>query len=210
MNILVLCDDRWHPASIVRQGLQGLAAQGFHFAFIEDAQAWSSELMALFPVVILAKSNNISSVNEAGWMAPGVEQAFVDYVQQGGGLLAIHSGTAGYQETTQLRSLLGGVFVQHPEQCPVTVTPLSGHPMTEGVTPFTLPEEHYHVKMDGCKVDIFITTESQHGSQPGGWRRAEGRGRVCVLTPGHNLPVWQQPAFQTLLVNTIQWVGHAR
>jgi len=207
MNVLVLCDDHWHPANVVRGGLHDLAAHNFHFVWIEGAKAWSPQLMDLFPVTILSKSNNVSSENQEAWMTPEVEQAFVDYVRQGGGLLALHSGTAGYQDTPALRALLGGVFVQHPEQCPVTITPRPGHPLAKGTTSFTLKDEHYHMAMDDGEVDVFLTTESLHGSQPGGWTRQECHGRVCVLTPGHNLEVWQHPAFQTLLRNCLRWVG---
>ena len=48
-------------------------------------------------------------------MTDEVQQAFVNYVEAGGGLLAVHSGTAEYQETPTLRRLLGGVFTHHPE-----------------------------------------------------------------------------------------------
>jgi hypothetical protein len=41
MNVLVLCDDRWHPAQTVRLGLQSLSAQEFYFVWLEDARAWS-------------------------------------------------------------------------------------------------------------------------------------------------------------------------
>jgi len=38
-----------------------------------------------------------------------------------------------------------------------------------------------------------------------GYVRTQGRGRVCVLTPGHNLPVWLNPQFQKLLTNALNW-----
>jgi type 1 glutamine amidotransferase len=58
---------------------------------------------------------------------------------------------------------------------------------------------------DDPQADLFMTTTSQHGTQPGGWTRLEGEGRVCVLTPGHNVEVWQHPSFQALLRNTLNW-----
>jgi uncharacterized protein len=209
MKILVLCDDRWHPAQTVRQGLSGLENRGYTFDFIEDAGLWSNEVMAGYPVVILSKSNNISSRDETSWMAPVVEAAFVKYVSQGKGLLVIHSGTAGYQETPTLRRLLGGVFLQHPEQCPVTYTLLPEHPLTAGSAPFTHTDEHYFMALDDEQVDIFLISTSEHGNQPAGWTRTEGAGRVCVLTPGHNLAVWQEPAYQTLIANALQWCSQA-
>jgi type 1 glutamine amidotransferase len=205
MKILVLCSDRWHPAQIARQGLCALPVAGWAFDWIEDAREWSPERMMTYPLVILTKSNNVSSSEETAWMTEEAQAAFAEYVHRGNGLLAIHSGIAGYDQCRVLRSLLGGVFVQHPEQCPVTVTPRAGHPLTDGSPPFILPDEHYFVALDHPAADIFLTTTSEHGEQAGGWRREEGSGRVAVLTPGHNLEVWLHPSFQTLIVNSLRW-----
>jgi len=82
----------------------------------------------------------------------------------------------------------------------VTVQPKAGHPLCHDVAAFTLTDEHYFIDLDDAGADVFLTTTSEHGSQPGGWTRVEGKGRICVLTPGHNLEVWLQPSFQTLLL----------
>ena len=61
--------------------------------------------------------------------------------------------------------------------------------------------------LDDPEADVFVTTTSEHGEQPGGWRRVEGSGRVILLTPGHNLEVWLHPSFQALLRNSLRWCG---
>ena len=61
--------------------------------------------------------------------------------------------------------------------------------------------------MDDELVDVFLTTKSEYGSQPAGWTRTEGAGRVCVLTPGHSLEVWKHPSYQALLQNALRWCG---
>lgn len=205
MNVLVLCDDYWHPARTPRAGLAPLAQEGFALDFIENAKEWSSALMASYPVVLFAKSNNVTAADQTAWMTDEAQQAFVDYVAGGGGLLAVHSGTASYQEALALRRLLGGVFNRHPKQCPVTVEPLAGHPLTAGVTAFTVQDEHYFMDMDDPGVDLFLTASSEHGVQPAGWTRTEGKGRVAVLTPGHNVEVWLESAYQTQLRNALLW-----
>ena len=43
MRILALCDDIWHPAQVVQDGLLGLEKHGFEFDFISNAREWSSE-----------------------------------------------------------------------------------------------------------------------------------------------------------------------
>lgn len=205
MRILVLCDDKWHPARVVRQGLSILPLEGGEWNFIEDAREFDPASLAAYAAVILSKSNNISAADEAPWMTETVQAALEGYVEGGGGLLAIHSGTAGYAQTPVLRRLLGGVFVQHPPQCPVEVVPQAGHSLCAGSSPFTLTDEHYFMALDDPQAEVFLTTTSEHGSQPGGWLRKQVAGRVCVLTPGHNLPVWQHPSFQALLGNALDW-----
>jgi type 1 glutamine amidotransferase len=209
MRTLVLCDDYWHPARTPRAGLGPLEERGFEFDWVENAGEWSAERMADFPVVVLTKANNISAADQRPWMTDQIEQALRDYVRQGNGLLAIHSGTAGYAQMPVLRGLLGGVFASHPPQCLVTVEPREPHPLTAGSAAFTLKDEHYFMELDDTQADLFLTATSEHGAQPAGWTRNEGAGRVCVLSPGHNLEVWLHPAYQALIYNGLRWCGAA-
>jgi len=206
MRCLVLCDDYYHPAAVAREGLNALQDKGeFEFDWIEDAGEWSAERMSGYPAVVFVKSNAVSAADRTEWMTPEAEQAFLEYVRAGRGLLVVHSGSAGYKETPVLRALMGGVFDHHPKQCPVTVEPKKGHPLTAGSESFTLKDEHYHMLFDDSEADVFLTTTSEHGSQPGGWTRTEGAGRVCMLTPGHNVEVWLHPSYQVLLGNALRW-----
>jgi type 1 glutamine amidotransferase len=205
MRTLVLCDDYWHPAQTPRAGLGALGDCGFEFDWIENAGEWSAERMADYPLVVLTKANNVSATDQSLWVTATVEAAFTDYVRRGNGLLVIHSGSAGYRDMSVLRRLMGGVFSQHPPQCLVTVEPKPGHPLTAGSTSFTLKDEHYFMELDDAQADVFVTTTSEHGSQPGGWTRTEGEGRVCLLSPGHNLEVWLHPAYQALILNSLRW-----
>lgn len=204
MHALVLCDDQWHPARTPRAGLGALGDSGIAFDWIEHASEWSAERMAAYPLLVLTKSNNVSSTDHQPWVTDEVQAALLEYVRGGNSLLAIHSGTV-YQPQPVLRGLLGGVFVQHPKQCPVLLEPQPGHPLTAGVEQCTLVDEHYFMEMADPQVDMFLTTRSEHGEQPGGWTRSEGAGRVCVLTPGHNLEVWLHLSFQMLLHNALCW-----
>ncbi len=204
MRALVICDDYWHPASTACQGLGELRRCGFEFDWLENAGGGSAERMREYPLVLLAKSDEVSSTDRRQWVNEKVRRAFVDYVRQGNGLLAVHSGTV-YGDVPTMRALIGGAFVSHPQQCPVTVEPLEGHLLTAGITPFTVVDEHYFMELDDAGADLFLTTTSEHGTQPGGWIRSEGEGRVCVLTPGHNVEVWRHPSFQALLCNALRW-----
>jgi uncharacterized protein len=207
MRALVLCNDLWHPAHVARRGLEALASRGFSFDWLEDAGDWSPDRLAEHPLVVLAKSNHVSATDQRPWLTPEGQGAFAEHVRQGGGLVVIHSGTAGYGKLPVMRALTGGAFLHHPPQCAVTVEPHHSHTLTNGAAAFTLEDEHYFVALDDERADVFLHTRSEHGVQPAGWTRAEGKGRVCVLTPGHNLEVWLAGPFQILLSNALRWAA---
>lgn len=205
MRVLALVEDIWHPAAVPQAGLNAVTGLDVAFDWITSADEWSAERMAGYPLVVLAKANNVSSVDKSPWMSEPVQKAFQQYVQNGNGLLTVHSGTAGYEDATMFRDLIGGAFREHPEQCTVTIDPQPSHALATGSESFTVIDEHYFMDLDDRHADIFLTTTSEYGTQPGGWTRQAGDGRVCVLTPGHNLDVWRHPAYQALLRNALCW-----
>jgi len=206
VRTLVLCGDCWHPPHVPLAGLEGMRGE-FSLDCVDDARTWSPGFLAGYSLVVLTKSNNVSAADPAPWMLEEVQGALADHVRKGNGLLAVHSGTAEYENAPVLRALLGGVFAHHPEECLVDVEPRMGHAMCAGAAPFTVRDEQYFMMMDDPRLDVFLTTWSMHGEQPGGWRRGEGAGRVAVLTPGHNVDVWLHPSYQALLRNAMRWCG---
>ncbi|HJZ49594.1 MAG TPA: ThuA domain-containing protein, partial [Roseiflexaceae bacterium] len=98
--------------------------------------------------------------------------------------------------------------LSHPPQCLVAVEPRQPHPLTAGSAAFALIDEHYVMALDDAQADVFLTTRSEHGAQPAGWTRQELAGRVCVLSPGHNLDVWLHPSYQALIGNALRWCSN--
>ena len=205
MKTWLLCDDYYHPGEIPQQGLQALSEIGIQFDVTPDARDFSFARLAEYPVVVLAKGDSVSARIREPWETPEVEEAFVNYVEAGGGLLVIHSGTTGKTGADRLHALMGCRFISHPEQCPVTVTPLKQHPITEGVQPFTQQDEHYFIDLYARDADILAVSSSVHGVTVSGYVRTQGKGRVCVLTPGHNLAVWQDMEYRKMLCNALRF-----
>ena len=205
LRALALCDDTAHPATLTRDGLLGLGDCGLRFDWLEDPGQWSTARLGGYPLVILSKANNRSRTESAPWATEADGLALAAHVAGGNSLLVLHSGTALYDDAPSLCRLMGGIFTGHPPQCPVTVEPRAEHPLTSGSSAFTLKDEHYQMAMNDPGVDLFLHTTSEHGTEPAGWTRGHGAGRVCVLTPGHNPEVWQHPSYQNLLRNCLAW-----
>lgn len=206
MKVMVLCDDQWHPAETVRRGFGALADARFEFDFVADGSRWTPAGMKKFPLAVVAKANHVSAGNQNPWLTAETEPAFRQFVRTGGGLVLVHGGCC-YKDSPVMRGVTGGAFVSHPAQCSVTIEPKAGHPLAAGVNPLTETDEHYFMALDAPDAEVFLQSRSAHGVQPAGWTRAEGEGRVCVLTPGHNPEVWRNPDFQKLLLNALRWTA---
>jgi len=221
MKVLLICDDYWHPGQVPTDGVAPLKQRGFQFDIITNANDFSPDLPSKYPVVLLCKCDEVSQADKQPWKTEAVQRAFVDYVEGGGGLLAVHSATVAGKNTEALDKLLGCRFITHPNDCPVTVQPVKQHPVTNGVGMFCEKDEHYRLDVFP-DADILLASYSPpqgeeskyqedpyHNTEacicPAGFVRTQGKGRVCVLAPGHHLAVWLNPQFQKLLENALNW-----
>jgi len=222
MNILLLCDDEYHPGQVPIDGVKPLADKGYKIDIISNGNDFSPKILQNYQVVILSKADHVTQANLTSWKSPAVQQAFVDYVENGGGLIISHSAIVAGKNTAVLDRLAGCTFKYHPAQTPVYAEPLKPHPIMEGVEAFTETDEHYQVNILANDIDILMAahapaqgatekydtepyTNAPQKIAPCVFARAQGNGRVCVITPGHNLNVWLNPNFQRLLENAIQW-----
>ena len=222
MKVLVICDDYWHPGQVIIDGIAPLSKLGFQFDIIKDAGEFKTDMLSAYPAVLLSKCDQISQQNKDSWKTKEVQKAFIDYVEAGGGLLAIHTATVAGNDTETLDKLLGCKFASHPRELPVTVQPVKPHPVTKDVGMFIETDEHYRLEILMPDADVIIASyspaqgeESKYTENPydncpasicpAGVVRTQGKGRVCVLTPGHLLPVWHNPQFQKTLENALRW-----
>lgn len=215
MRVGVICGDRWHPADVIMQGLSPFerksqdgppSASNIELDYVLDTIEWSNENLAQYDVVILAKGNSRSATDWEPWLTEDVQKAFVSFVECGGGLLVIHSGTVGYKDEHLFRGLVGGVFDHHPVPCAVTVQTMANDTIPSiGVRTFEVHDEHYFMEIFDDSLNVFMISESMNGIQPAGWTRQQGKGRVCVLTPGHFAPVWQDADYHSTIAAALNW-----
>lgn len=221
MKILLFCDDYYHPGEIPTEGLK---AAGFAPDVISDATGFNAASLANYDVIVMSKCDHISQSNNAPWKTPEIQEAFVNYVEGGGGLLVTHSGTVSGDNgaTNVLDLLIGSRFVSHPNNCPVIVGAIKPHPITEKVGIFLQTDEHYHLEILAEDIDILSASfadaqgeESKYQTEPyfnapahiapAVYVRTQGKGRICVLTPGHVPEVWHNSEFSKMLANAVRW-----
>jgi type 1 glutamine amidotransferase len=224
MRVLLICDDYWHPGQVAIDGVDPLKQRDFQFDIISNANDFSTDKLRQYPTILICKSDEVSQTDKQAWKTVEVQKAFIDYIENGGGLVAVHSTVVASRETQILDDVIGCKFIGHPNACPVTVQPVKKHPVTEGVGMFCETDEHYRIEITASDADVLAASYSPpqgeeskyqedpyHNTQaaiyPAVYVRTQGKGRICVITPGHLLPVWLNPQYQLLLANALNWTS---
>ncbi|MBB6479932.1 ThuA domain-containing protein [Spirochaeta isovalerica] len=199
MKILCICGDFYHPAAVVKKGLDFLSELNLDIRFLDDTTLGSPHWLKDYDVLILSKANMTVENKSRTWLNDQWEQEIDRFVRSGHKLLVIHSGTAGYDNNRKIRELIGGVFSHHPEQEAISYSASGNKAFMNEVQTFTEKDEQYFMTMDREDIDLILVSTSQQGTQPAGWFLKHDAGEVAVLTPGHNIEVWLNRQFQKIL-----------
>lgn len=131
------------------------------------------------------------------------------YVAGGGALLVLHNGIS-LQASSELLTLIGGEFTDHPPYQTLTYRKTeagAGHPVMAGVESFVLDEEPYMFNLDRfAEKTIFMEYEFEGRYIPAGWEANYGLGKVVYLQPGHHAPSFRSPAYRTIIANAINYL----
>jgi uncharacterized protein len=148
-------------------------------------------------------------------LGPEQERALQTFVEDGGGLVAIHGASGSFGNSAVWTRLIGGKFAGHAPglfALPVEIVD-PRHPIMAGVTPFTITDEEYtHTFPEGVDRHVLARfRERPAGSRdPNGnrdilWTREAGKGRVFYSALGHDEKCWNDPTWQKIMVQAILW-----
>lgn len=140
---------------------------------------------------------------------PAHLRALTQWVEQGGGLLALHASAVAARTAPELRRLLGGAFVAHPPKQRFRVRPSrAAHPLIAGLDSFEVEDEPYRCELQ-ADVEVLLESAIDGAREPIAWSRAAGAGRVLYLALGHDRAAWEIPVFRELVLRGLRWVVRA-
>ena len=207
MKILVICDDFYHHEEVIKPGLAFLQDEN-DVTFAADMSKYSlaDKPLSGYDVAIIAKDMHTSKSNQESWLNEDIIKQFEDYANDKNGLIFLHAGAVLCKHSQIIKNISGCSFESHPEQCTVEHVITATHPIADGVLDFSEKDEHYFIDFTATDADIFLESRSAHGTQPAGYARINNNsGRVCVLTPGHNLSVFQNEEYKKIIKNAVYW-----
>jgi len=146
--------------------------------------------------------------------ADAQKTAMIDFVNNGGGFIGVHSATDTLYQWPDYGRLVGAYFREHPwTQSAVVAVENAAHPTMAGIDRrIPILEEFYTFQTNPRPtVDVLLTLDpasvGAQGDFPLAWAHTVGRGRAYYNALGHFSETWNDARFQTMMLNAIRWVG---
>ena len=150
-----------------------------------------------------------------GAFGPDQQAALADAVAGGKGLLALHASCVLDDDESDraMVELLGCRYLSHGpghHEGTYEVHVDSEHPVTSGVSDFTLFDEYYVIDVADPEMQVLAWRDAPGDTtEPVLYVREHGLGRVCYFALGHDMRAWGQPMFQRIARQAIRWVAKA-
>ena len=172
-SILLVSAGLVHPSLLgrfwLRRGLE--AMPGYRFRRVASLESLPRLSLDSFQAIVLYVHHRTVS--------PTALESLAGFVQQGGGLLGIHSASASFTEEARFVDLLGGRFVTHGPVESFEVQPTAAQDeIFDGIGAFSVDDELYRHEYDPDNQLHFATTVDEE-QEPVVWTRRHGMGRVC-------------------------------
>ncbi|WP_137284530.1 ThuA domain-containing protein [Halorussus salinisoli] len=148
----------------------------------------------------------------------------LSFVRNGGGYVGVHcaadlttTAADGQDELIdgrdapfpELRNLLGGHFVTHPEQTAFDVRIVdSYHPISASLSDIRVWDEPYVLNVDVDDVRVLARMDHpEYADMPVAWVREFYDGRVFYSSLGHGEPALSNVGVRELLRRAVRWAG---
>ena len=149
------------------------------------------------------------------------QQNFMDYIEEGGGLLILHGAITVQNNSEEFSRLTGGSFDYHPKQQEMHIKEVDmKHPLVQafngkGLThidePYFFKNAYFDYnfrpllymdvsKLEGLKKEV--AEEKVYVS----WIKRHGEGRVFYTSPSHNAQSLEKPGVLRYLLDGLQYV----
>ena len=140
------------------------------------------------------------------------------FVESGKGVVVLHHAIIDHQAWPWwYEDVVGGRYLldpadgmpaskaRHEERMRVTVA--KKHPVTEGLSDFTIEDETYKGMWISPKVQVLLTTDNPNNDGPLAWLGTHPKARVVYIQLGHGSLAHRNPNYQRLVRNAVLWAA---
>jgi uncharacterized protein len=200
VKVLFLGGDGHHePAERAKEALPALAYNGIDLFYTADPADLNDANLDDYHALVF--------YNNQPYVSDEQMAALHGFLEEGGGLVVLHSASASFQNSEAFIRLVGAAFKSHGTGTFGAVRVEPNHPAIAGVPTFeTWDETYVHTKHNPDRTVLEVRRQDGH-DEPWTWVRTYGDGRVFYTAWGHDERTWGNEGFQELLARGIKWTA---
>lgn len=174
---------------------------------VSSEEAYRADLRERYDVLVL--HDMPKTLSDTG------RQHLRAFADAGKGLVVVHHAIVSYPDWDWFRDLIGGRYLEqgrdgqpassyrHDERMRIAIA--RPHPVTEGLTPFSVLDETYKGMWLAPTNTVLLTTDNPTGDPAVAWVSAYPRSRVVTIQLGHGPETHRDLSFRRLVLNAITW-----
>ena len=196
-KVLLVTDGIFHPTYFGRLALHKSLKQldGFSFEHVSSLNKLPPKLGSFSALVLHFHHKTISN---------GALMQLDSFVQNGGGILAIHAATASFKKSLPYFKILGGRFIGHGKVEIFKVQRVRDD-VFAGIENFVVKDELYVHELEQS-IEVHFTAKHEGKDIPVVWTYRYGKGKVCYALPGHISATMSNLTYQKILRRGLEWV----
>ncbi len=155
-------------------------------------------------------------------ISPQQREAFIALLNTGIGVVSLHHNLGAQAGWDEYRAIIGGQFIfsdveidgtaysttpwSHGEDLDITVV-ATDHPITRGVSDFSIHDETYGKYYVSPDVKVLLTTDHPKNNPQLAWTLTYGKSPVFYLMLGHDGKAYANPNYSKLIRQGIEWAA---
>lgn len=152
------------------------------------------------------------------------KQGYLKLLDEGQGMLFLHHSLVSYQNWDEFIKIVGGKYVErgdddnpnikgstYTENITMNIKVVSkGHPVTSGVSDFSIYDEGYQYIEMLAGITPLLTTNHPNCSHTVAWAHRYKNSRIVYIMLGHGHQAYENANYRKLVSNAIHWVGEKK
>ncbi|MDF7824321.1 PmoA family protein [Pontiellaceae bacterium B12227] len=183
----------------------------FEVNVVHNPEQLTTEFLADYDV-LLSNWNAFGKNKPAPW-SNELKKAYVDFVRNGGGHVAVHAGSSSFYDWNEYQTIClatwkDGTGHKKPHEFEVRFADRT-HPVTAGLQNFQITDELWFKPFVHPEASVLSESYSQHTGkwEPTAFAGHFGKGRCFTLLLGHSATFMQNKGFEALLTAGTEWAG---
>jgi len=175
----------------------------------EDISNWDYDVIVLY--------------NMTQQISPKRRRNFLKLLNRGVGVVALHHCIAAFEDWSEYRKIIGGIYFLHAKQeNGIAYKPSTykhdvdfkihvedtSHPVTKGMSDFTIHDETYKNCVFEKDNQVLLSTNHPTSDTPLCWVRQYDRARIFYIQMGHGPSAYADKNYRRVVSRAIRWCAN--